>query len=437
MNEIFGGTERDQFVKDVIFSSNYVLSAEEAYQRFLKKAESPWTFFRANNPLFWNDLAECSLVKKFGNHENSTFWICGDAHYQNIGAYNKHENVVYFVNDFDDSVVADYVYDLLRMAVAFHLTGKNKAEDISRIFLESYLHAILHQTEDLDVEYRSENLSEKLAVWLEEIKHKKWFKRKKWLKKMTRQADDEVRFRVKRKLQYINFQTENKVREAMRKYKPLSDGEFPQHYFDILSVAKRLEGLGSFLRDRYYVLLRGNCTDEIKLKNTILLDVKFQTKPSAFINSKRIEKDTMTLVENHGQRVVDAQTAMERNPDIHLGFVKIKNSFFSIRQALPIDEKYLVKFKKPKKYHTVFHDWGRVFATAHVRSAHKLNKDFCAFIAERFCQDSEIKHFVEEMNKTAAVYAKQIHYDFKAWKTISLNIDEEIQKRKHKFKQET
>lgn len=422
------GKERQKFIKNLIFDSNSMLNPDEAYQRFMKQSESAWAFYRATNVIFWHDLTDNYLIKTFGKPENSAFWICGDAHFQNIGAFNKGNGIEYFLNDYDDAVIADFQYDIIRMTVALHMVGGRYAKQTVNAFLNSYFDTVFNDNFDINCRFTSDNLSPTLSTFIIEIENNKKFKRKKWLKKLTKKKDGQYHFRVKRKLQHPRKDAARNVKYMINEYASKKASKFPDDFFEVHSVSRRLEGLGSFLRDRYYVLIRGKQkAKKTKRKKLVVLDLKYQTTPSAFIKSCAIENATMQKAENHAMRTVNAQKAMEGNIGDIPGDIKLKNAFYSIRQANPIDEKFVLKpVKQAKCNYDVLNDMGKVMATAHMRSAKSLDKAFRAFIKETFADKETRSDYIEKVNDFSAQYATQVNADYQLWKNTADNIEEEI-----------
>ena len=84
-------------------------------------SESIFAFFRATNHLYWSDYGSSPLLATFGG-PTTRVWLQGDAHCDNISALLTNQNAVVFdLDDFDDTPIADYQLDLWRMAVSILL----------------------------------------------------------------------------------------------------------------------------------------------------------------------------------------------------------------------------------------------------------------------------------------------------------------------------
>src|SRR5271167_912223 len=101
-------------------------------------AESPFGYFRGAVPVMAYDL---SLTGNTGIRNQ----LCGDAHVRNLGAYAAPDGrLVFDINDFDETIVAPFEWDVKRMATSLVLAGRGTGvknldcREAARVFLESY-----------------------------------------------------------------------------------------------------------------------------------------------------------------------------------------------------------------------------------------------------------------------------------------------------------
>ena len=143
-----GDTRTDE-VLTAIRTWNKDIPDTDRQTKYCKMASAPLVFYRGTNHLFWADFADDQRLTRFGNAETRT-WLQGDLHVYNYGSYhNTKGEIVYDLNDFDEAIIADYQYDLWRMAVSLVLiarqNGDLSAEQLSMVidaFTESYLFTI-------------------------------------------------------------------------------------------------------------------------------------------------------------------------------------------------------------------------------------------------------------------------------------------------------
>lgn len=134
---------------------NAGLPEADRKRKYQKMALSPYIFYRGTNHIFWADFAGDWRLHRFGSPRTRT-WIQGDAHIYNFGAFKNYDGeVIYGLNDFDDALVADYQYDLWRMATSLVLIMRENSnltrpeqDAIVDTFAEHYLNAIISWSED-------------------------------------------------------------------------------------------------------------------------------------------------------------------------------------------------------------------------------------------------------------------------------------------------
>src|SRR5262249_12183977 len=81
---------------------------------------SPFTFYRGAAKIMAADLKDTPTA-------GLTVQLCGDAHLSNFGAYASPErNLVFDLNDFDETLPGPFEYDVKRMAASFAVGAGNK-----------------------------------------------------------------------------------------------------------------------------------------------------------------------------------------------------------------------------------------------------------------------------------------------------------------------
>jgi uncharacterized protein (DUF2252 family) len=87
-----------------------------------RMAAGPFAFFRGAAALLAADIAPLPVT---GLHVQ----ICGDAHVRNLGAYAAPEgHLVFDINDFDETIVGPWEWDLKRLATSLILAGREAGE---------------------------------------------------------------------------------------------------------------------------------------------------------------------------------------------------------------------------------------------------------------------------------------------------------------------
>ncbi len=94
--------------------------------RYARMLVSPFTFYRGAASIMASDLQATPV-------SGITTQICGDAHLLNFGAFGTPERrFVFDVNDFDETIVGAWEWDVKRLAASFEIAGRHldlKARD--------------------------------------------------------------------------------------------------------------------------------------------------------------------------------------------------------------------------------------------------------------------------------------------------------------------
>ena len=149
-----------------------VLTAQDATRlqslvpiRHGRMSVSPFTFYRGAAAIMAGDLAPTPV-------SGIDVQLCGDAHLSNYGAFASAErNLVFDVNDFDETLPGPWEWDVKRLAASFALAGRSngfkreQTTDAVMKSVEGYRTAMAHfaQQATLDIWY-AELSVDKLAA---------------------------------------------------------------------------------------------------------------------------------------------------------------------------------------------------------------------------------------------------------------------------------
>ncbi len=87
--------------------------------RFGRMLVSPFTFFRGAASIMAADLSKAPTT-------NIRVQACGDCHLLNFGAFATPErNIIFDINDFDETLPAPWEWDIKRLATSFVLAGRD------------------------------------------------------------------------------------------------------------------------------------------------------------------------------------------------------------------------------------------------------------------------------------------------------------------------
>lgn len=439
-----------------INEQNKALADKDRQDKYGKMNASAFVFFRGTNHLFWADFAGDARLLQFGGFKTRT-WLQGDLHIENFGAFGNDEGVVvYDINDFDEAVIADYQYDLWRMAVSIVLAAQEQG-DLSRkeqkkvveTFARKYLETLATycaQAGERDAVFDRENASGRLKKLLEKVEKKNnraemladWTAQGQFL--TDEQPDDEDKKPAK--LAAIPDALRAEIMAAMEPYATKSLANLPagaddEAYFQVRDIARRLSaGTGSLGTPRFYVLIQG---ENDQLETDRILDVKRQSipVPYQYLADENLREYDFFTRELPGRDAIwhaAAYRAMARDTDDHLGWMELSDGFYSVRERSFYKESINVaKLNSEKRFKKLAEQWGMILATDHARALTDFDNDFphidltqVLFRPESDqkafkCQVTKrtagkTKEFTDLVQKVAFAYAQQVSADWETFK---------------------
>jgi uncharacterized protein (DUF2252 family) len=367
-----GSSAQAQSRIDRVLADADALPAPARQAKLAGISESPFRFFRGTASLFWGDLARDGRLRRFGGTPDTETWLLGDAHPENVGTFGD-ERVLYDVNDFDESVIADYQLDLWRMAAGVVLAARENGSSrrsqrhAVKALARGYADA-LSTCAGSDREHRprrpERDLRGDLRDLAREVKRKRT--RKRMLRKWT--AHDPLGARVldtaADTLEAVPAGVVVDLTQSIAAY--AQRRPIPSMSFTVKSVARRLgAGTGSLGVDRYYVLVEGPSWDD---DDDWILDVKIQAEPAPWAF---LPPAARALQAGHsGARVASAERALLGvRADPTAGWLDFRGSSCSVRSRSPRkDSLELSELRSRSNLRETANAWGRILATAHARA---------------------------------------------------------------------
>ena len=389
-------------------------------------AASPFGYFRGAVPVMAYDL---SLIANTGICNQ----LCGDAHVRNLGAFAAPDGrLVFDINDFDETIVAPFEWDVKRMATSLVLAGRGAGaknldcREAAAVFLESYrtLMAAFARMPVLEMAryqvHRLQNVTSVEGILLmaeratplhtlqtlTEIEgeatdaRKKGSKKpaKKATKKKPMQRSPRVFKTLPPNLTRVKGEVAEKVVNSLTKYAENLQPE-RRHLlaqYRPVDVAFKVVGTGSVgLRD-YVILMEGN-----GVKDPLFLQVKEEVSSGY---APYVAASARWTNKHQGRRVVEGERAMQVQSDPFLGWTTMEGRDYLVRQLN--DHKASVQLQSLKaagllEYAEVC---GEMLARGHARAGD------CAMIAGYLGTSAR---FDEAVVTFAEAYANQTELDWK------------------------
>jgi uncharacterized protein (DUF2252 family) len=381
--------------------------------RYGRMLTSPFAFLRGSAVIMANDLAGTPGT-------GLRVQACGDAHLGNFGVFGTPErNLVFDVNDFDETLPGPWEWDVKRLAASVVLAARNlridggQAAAMARAAVRAYRSRMgeLAAMGPLDVWYDRIDVKTVLAIARQE------------------QANDLKRqLRVARVRQRTSLRVLPKLTTVVNGTRKIIDdppliGHLDPETFDgaamiatytqslppdrqpllerytVLDTARKVVGVGSVGTRCYLSLLA-----DADARSPLFLQLKEAMGAVLALHAARSE------FEHQGQRVVVGQRLMQAASDMFLGWTTYGGHDYYVRQFRDMKGSVNLDTMTPNGFASYAQVCGRTLARAHARSGD------AATIAGYLGRGTR---FDEAVSAFAASYADQVNRDHEALVTAA------------------
>jgi uncharacterized protein (DUF2252 family) len=382
--------------------------------RFGRMLQSPFAFFRGSARLMAADLA---------NTPNSGLRVqaCGDAHLLNFGGFATPErNVIFDINDLDETLPAPWEWDLKRLTASVVIAGRHL--DLSESDSARAAAAAARAYRERMADYA---FMRALDVWYDRID----------IERLLEEApDEEVRERAAKRIE--KERTRDVVEHDFPKLAE-QEGDLPRikddpplifHPIGELApglttgyaegIAAYRESLAEHVRvlfDRFHFCDLAMKVVGVGSVGTLCAIALFITKEDdpLFLQIKEANASVLepyagkSLYSNHGQRVIVGQRLMQSASDVFLGWTRGKNGRdYYVRQLRDVKTSVIVEGWDMR----ILRAYARVCAWA-LAKAHARSGD--AAMISGYIGSSEI--FDDAICEFAVEYADQNQRDYRAF----------------------
>lgn len=319
-------------------------------------AASPFGYFRGAVPVMAYDL---SLMGNTGICSQ----LCGDAHVRNLGAFAGPDGrLVFDINDYDETIVGPFEWDVKRMATSLVLAGRSagtketRCGEAAMLFLERYrgMMAEFARMPVLEVAryqvHRLQSVSpvagilraaeratpmHNLSVLTESRRAEKSVASKKGVEgeAETHGAVERAARRFKTEPPTLRRVTGAQAEQVVSSLVTYAESLQPErrHFlaqYRPVDVAFKVVGTGSVgLRD-YCVYMEGNGR-----RDPLFLQIKEETESGyAPYIARATGRVGYRTRQNQGRRVVDGERAMQVQSDPFLGWTTMEGRDYLVRQ---------------------------------------------------------------------------------------------------------
>jgi uncharacterized protein (DUF2252 family) len=299
---------------------------------------SPFAFFRGAAAIMAADLAATSA-------SGLRVQLCGDAHLENFGGFAAPDrNLVFDLNDFDETLPGPWEWDVKRLAASLSVAGRDRGfgaserHDAVNAAVSAYRRAMISFAEmrTLDVWYARFDIARQFEIWADRVSAS----RRKGLDKTLAKARANDSLRAFAKLAHeVDGEPrivsdpplivpigqllpdadarlmKDELLAMLADYRQTLQGD-RQHLlsgYQPVDLAHKVVGVGSVGTQAWILLLLGHDTSD-----PLFLQIK-EAEPSVlepFAGPSRFK--------THGQRVVEGQRLMQAASDVFLGWLRVE-----------------------------------------------------------------------------------------------------------------
>jgi uncharacterized protein (DUF2252 family) len=305
-------------------------------RKLTRMAASPLSYLRGAAPLFYGLLAE---YPEFRDGPGGEGWLCGDAHLENFGVYRtergegksnrgattEEDPVVFDVNDFDETFMGPFRFDVLRLVTSLILGGHELGADgkesvgLSTALVDAYAATSFDGTLLPAIPVPVRRL-------LEKVEHRSHHD---LLERRTEVVKGSRKFVLGDRYAALPAELAQGAVEAFGRYAAAPGrARFPKERFDVLDVAFRVAGTGSLGALRVAVLARGKGGAD----GAWIFDMKEERAVSA---ASLIEPPS----ELPAKRVLAGVSACLEHPPRMIGTTELGETSLFVRRLAPQEDK--------------------------------------------------------------------------------------------------
>jgi len=288
-------------------------------------AASPFGFFRGAVPLMAADLAPLPRTGLMAQ-------LCGDAHVQNMGAFEAPDGrLIFDINDFDETISGPWEWDVKRMAASLVLAGREAGNSEKQChnavlaFARTYRQWMDRFSELPVVELARFQIYRKIDLLRSVLRKAERTTPLHNLEKLTVLRAGRHVFHDQKPTQYhIPEKDAAAVVASLQSYTRTLLRERAQFFaqYQVEDVAFRVLGTGSVgLRDYILLMFAGAIYDP--------LFIQIKEEPGSAYASYLPHSP---VARHEGQRVAEGGRAMQMQSDIFLGWTTIAGCHYVVRQ---------------------------------------------------------------------------------------------------------
>lgn len=422
----FAATSRPAWVSSEIYNFNHPYAAQasnELATKMSKMNSSAFYFYRGTAHIFFKDMTTLPASRHTSTATGYT-WLSGDAHLANLGAIKDAGGTVVFdTNDFDESHLGQYVWDVRRMAVSMVLAGRENGISDSNIktavetFVGAY-HDKLSSFSGNDGEKTFKLIKSNTTDVVDDtIDAAEGKSRANLLSKYTTVNGGLRGFLTNAELATVPYATYSGIVAAVGSYVNSipSAKRYAASYYTVGDIRQKLgSGTGSLGRIRYFVLIQGPTTST---SDDVILEMKQEAASAVAIAAPG--RFPAGAFGSEGERVTRSMKAQLIDADVLAGFAAMNGASWFLREKSPFQEDFdYTKLSSSSKLKTAATYVGQALARAHALADKDYDTNIVSYGIDKEIVTAASKSALKTEISTFAInYANQVNLDWQAFKS--------------------
>ncbi|MFI8685713.1 DUF2252 family protein [Rossellomorea sp. NPDC077527] len=425
-------TRTDHLQQEISNANAYISDNTVNTEKYQAMEDSPFAFYRATNFLYYQDLdnGTIQIPNEWTTTNNVDTWLSGDFHTQNVGFFDNDEgDIVFDLNDFDDSYIGPFYWDLLRYTTSIYLLkdqldwslSQAEADDLAMSFLTEYqdtLTSVNGNAGETSVKMDKATVTGFIDDEMDDVISRdashaldKWTVINSSGNRQFDWSNPDLSVVDSSDLADLEGHWSSYLQDISDKV-----SSWDTHYFDVKDRARRLHsGLGSLGVEKYYVLIEGptRATNDDQL-----LEVKEQLKPNMFVNPLTDASTYNNQLNGTADTARVAYKGLQDQVDDHMGVLAGGSKSYLVRRISPwkhgLDP---VDFNSKSDLDSFVKYSAQALAYAHARADRDYQDQFISYnFEDGALQAIDVwPQFKTTVVDLAGDYADQVNADYQSF----------------------
>ena len=301
-----------------------------------KMASGILDFYRGSADTFY------SLWSRAGAQYAPAGWICGDAHWENVGSYKGKNHVSYFdFTDFDHGCLCTLDFDIGRATTCLYLL---RMGGMAGPFLAAYRKELAGGKPYHIEEEVARGTVARLLVGVRNRSQRKFIRKKARNGRLLIDGEETYAISIREK------------RQAKTIFERWAKGMKHPAFFEVLDICGSYSGLGILGHRRYLVLVKGH-------KAPHLIDMK----PASTSQAAAFSRAKQPPWSNEAERIAEIQRIVQYMPIARLGWTRGSGASFVLSEYQPAEDRVDSLALSKREYRDFAQQWGKLLAWSHLR----------------------------------------------------------------------